>query len=279
MIPISVIIPVKNEEINLPRCIQPLKEFTSINVIDSGSTDRTKEIAIELGANFYNFQWNGKFPKKRNWALRNISFSTDWVLFLDADEYVTEEFKKEVNSAIQNKDINGYWLNFNNFFQGRLMKHGVPFKKLALFRIGKGEYEKIEEDHWSHLDMEIHEHPIISGLVGEIEAPITHYGYKGMYHYLAKHNEYSSWEARRFLQLRQNPTSEFFGNLTPRQQRKYSSLDKWWWAPVYFFTNYIFKRGFLDGRQGLVFSLLKLVYFFEIRCKIKEINLNQADVQ
>jgi len=271
MIPVTVVIPVKNEELNLPKCLDALHGFYRIVVVDSQSTDTTRKIIREKNAELLDFKWNGRFPKKRNWVLRNYTFSTDWVLFLDADEIVCEEFKNEVKTAIENNGINGYWLSFHNFFQRRFLKYGIPFRKLALFRVGKGEYEQIDEVQWSNLDMEIHEHPIINGPVGEIKTPIAHYDYKGLYHYLARHNEYSSWEARRFLDLRNKHTAQAALRLTPRQRKKYKSLDKWWWAPVYFFANYIIRLGFLDGRDGFVFSFLKAVYFFEVRCKIKEI--------
>jgi len=275
MIPVTVIIPVKNEEINLPHCLKALSEFSHIVIVDSESSDRTPDIAKENNIELINFHWNGRFPKKRNWILQNYNFTTDWILFLDADEIVTEDFKHEVANSIQDASINGYWLTYHNYFQKRLLKHGIPFKKLALFRLGKGEYERIDENHWSKLDMEIHEHPVLEGHVGEIRAPIIHNDYKGMYHYLARHNEYSSWEAHRFQELHRK-NSDPFQHLTPRQQKKYRSLDKWWWSPAYFIFNYFIRFGFLDGRGGLVFSLLKAIYFFEIRCKIKETQPNES---
>ncbi len=270
MIPLTVVIPVKNEEINLPRCFKALDSFSHVLVADSDSTDLTPQIARDAGAEIINFQWNGQFPKKRNWILQNYNFTTDWVLFLDADEIVSDEFKKEVESAIQVPEVNGYWLTFHNYFQGKLLKYGIPFRKLALFRIGKGEYERIDENRWSTLDMEVHEHPIIEGTIGVIKAPVIHNDYKGMYHYLARHNEYSSWEAARYFDIKKKGLHSTH-QLTARQRKKYRSLDKWWWASLYFFSNYFIRLGFLDGREGFVFSFLKAVYFFEIRCKIKEL--------
>lgn len=272
MIPVTVVIPVKNEEINLIRCLESLGDFEHVVVVDSDSSDLTPKIVHDYGAELINFKWNGAYPKKRNWMLQNYKFKTDWVLFLDADEFVTDSFKNEVEVAVQDAEIHGYWLTFHNYFQGKLLKYGIPFKKLALFRVGKGEYERIEEDHWSKLDMEVHEHPVIQGSVGTIKSPIIHYDYKGMYHYLARHNEYSSWEAARYLNLKAKG-SDAFKQLTPRQRKKYISLDKWWLAPLYFVMNYFIKAGLCDGREGFIFSLLKTIYFFEIKCKIDEINL------
>ena len=83
-IPVSVIIPVKNEEKNLPRCLSLLKDFSEVIVVDSHSTDKTPQIAEEYGCSLIEFTWNGRFPKKRNWVLRNVELQNTWVLFLDA---------------------------------------------------------------------------------------------------------------------------------------------------------------------------------------------------
>lgn len=135
--------------------------------------------------------------------------------------------------------------------------------------VGAGEYEKIEEDTWSHLDMEVHEHPVLHGSIGEIHAPIEHNDFRGLKHYIAKHNEYSSWEAARYLRLVDEKGPEWEG-LTERQKKKYRNLAKWWFAPAYFMATYILKKGFVDGAAGLNFALLKAIYFFQIRLKIKE---------
>jgi hypothetical protein len=157
------------------------------------------------------------------------------------------------------------------------LRGGDAFRKLALFRVGAGEYEKIEEDNWSHLDMEVHEHPVLEGSIGEISAPIEHNDFRGLKHYIAKHNEYSSWEAARYLRLagcEGGNVGRFEGqeweNLTARQKKKYGNLAKWWFAPAYFMVSYFLKKGFIDGAVGFHFSLLKAVYFYQIRLKIRE---------
>lgn len=129
-------------------------------VIDSGSEDTTFEIAREAGAEVLEFSWDGHFPKKRNWILRNYTFETTWVLFLDADEYVTEAFVAELEASLASTDCVGFWLNYERWFLGRELKYGDEFLKLALFHVGAGEYERIEESSWSGLDMEIHEYPV-----------------------------------------------------------------------------------------------------------------------
>lgn len=264
-----VAIPVKNEARNLRGCLEAIgAEFGQrIVILDSGSSDGTAEIARTWGAEVVDFKWDGKFPKKRNWFLRNHKPATEWVLFLDADEYITEEFKQEVAEAIKRPDIDGYWLNYSVYFMGQKLKGGYPLKKLALFRVGAGEYEKIEEDQWSKLDMEVHEHPILKGAVGEIRSRIDHRDFHGISHYVTKHNEYSSWEAARFLS---SIDGQDQSNLTWKQRIKYRLMRSPFVGIVYFFGSYVFMGGFRDGSRGLAFALMKLAYFTQVYCKIVE---------
>ena len=89
------------------------------------------------------FAWDGQFPKKRNWVLRNYAFDTDRALFLDADEFVTDAFVAELQRTLPSTDCVGFWLNYERWFLGRQLKHGDEFLKLALFRVGSGEYERM----------------------------------------------------------------------------------------------------------------------------------------
>ncbi len=268
---ITVVMPVKNEANHLRRGIPLAAKLGFVLVVDSGSTDKTQRIARERGAEVLDFKWDGKFPKKRNWTLRNYDFKTEWVLFLDADEFINDEFVAEVQRTIAKADKVGFWLNFENHFMGKKLRGGDPFRKLALFKIGAGEYEQIDEDHWSHLDMEVHEHPVLKGKVGEIKTFIEHNDFRGLKHYIDKHNEYSSWEAMRYVQLIDKQKRDASWNrLTDRQKKKYQSLEKWWFAPVYFIASYFLKKGFLDGTVGFHFALMKAIYFYQIRLKIKE---------
>ena len=164
VLPVTVVVPVKNEERNLPECLSHLSVFSHIVVVDSSSVDATREIAASHGAEVINFEWNGKFPKKRNWYLRNYPPRTPWVLFLDADEFVTQEFLGELAEVIPTTKHDGFWLTYNNFFMNRYLRHGDAFTKLALFRVGSGEYEQVDDEHWSKLDMEVHEHPVLKTL-------------------------------------------------------------------------------------------------------------------
>jgi glycosyltransferase involved in cell wall biosynthesis len=269
-LPVTVVIPVRNEEKNLPGCLKAVgKDFAQVVIVDSGSTDRTRLIAAEAGAVVLDFVWDGKFPKKRNWALRNYTFATPWVLFLDADEQVTPEFVQELRATLPDTPHSGFWISLTNWFMGSPLHHGDVFHKLAMFRVGAGEYECFPEDSWSHLDMEVHEHPVLSGTIGEIRARLEHQDYRGMKHYIAKHNEYSTWEANRFRWL-QSAGEDEWSKLNTRQRFKYRHLDKWWLGWIYWAVAYFLKKGFLDGRAGWTFNRLKRRYFDEIRLKILE---------
>jgi glycosyltransferase involved in cell wall biosynthesis len=290
-LPVTVVIAVKNEERNLPLCLERLSRFSKIVVIDSGSTDQTRAIAEKFGCEFIPFKWDGHYPKKRNWYLLNHHVDTPWVFFLDADEYVTDEFVNELERAIVKTQHAGFWVNYSNYFLGQELKHGVPQLKLPLFKVGAGLYERINEDAWSSLDMEVHEHPVLQGSVGELKSKIDHNDFKGLHSYIAKHNEYSSWEARRYMKLqiagatmRASTTatavtetgttpnvladSEHF---TATQRRKYNNLTHWWLAPAYFLYTFVYKLGFLDGRAGYTFARMKAIYFWQIRLKIAEL--------
>jgi glycosyltransferase involved in cell wall biosynthesis len=267
--PVTVVIPVKNEEKNLPLCLAKIRGFEEVLVVDSASNDRTREIAEDAGAKVLDFQWQGGFPKKRNWVLLNYHFSTPWVLFLDADEHLSEEFYRELSTKLDENAHVGFWLNYRNWFLGGFLTHGLPQRKLALFRVGSGLYERIDDYNWSQLDMEVHEHPVLEGSIGEIPARIDHVDYRGFHHFIERHNDYSTWEANRYFELRFGPSRE--KSLTKRQNFKYRHIEKWWFPAAYFGLTYFVYRGFLDGRPGFIYALFKAMYFIQIQQKIREI--------
>ena len=275
MLDLTIAIPVKNEEKNLADCLAAigLGLAQRIVVIDSGSTDNTKAIALNNGAEVIDFVWDGKFPKKRNWFLRNQTPSTQWILFLDADEYMTSDFKKDLKVALtastNTDEISGYWLNYTIYFLGKKLKGGYPLTKLALFKVGAGEYEKIEENQWSKMDMEIHEHPILKGKTGEIKSKIDHRDFRGLDSYVDKHNQYAAWEAARFSTILND--SNLRSQFTWKQRMKYSLINSVWIGPVFFIGSFIFMGGFRDGSRGFAFAILKMSYFTQIYCRLKEL--------
>jgi glycosyltransferase involved in cell wall biosynthesis len=268
---LTIVIPVRNEAENLPGCLLAIgTDFArQIIVVDSASTDQTAAIARELGAQVISFQWNGQFPKKRNWLLMNHPLTTKWVLFLDADEYLTPAFKAELRRELTSERAHvGYWLSYSIFFLGQKLKGGYPLRKLALFQVGAGYYERIDEDHWSQLDMEVHEHPVLTGTTGVIKSKIDHQDFRGVTHYVRKHQEYAAWEAARFLAMGQDAAIR--ENWTIKQRIKYRLMRSVWLGPVFFVGSFFLLQGFRDGARGLAFALLKMAYFTQVYCKLRE---------
>lgn len=269
MLDLTIAIPVRNEEKNLSLCLEAIGTNLAkqVVVIDSGSTDQTASIARTYGAEVIQFDWNGRFPKKRNWYLRHHKPSTKWVMFLDADEILTDAFKAELREALTRNDEKvGYWLRYTIYFLGKENKGGYFLHKLALFQVGAGEYERIDEEQWSKLDMEIHEHPVLNGNVGIIRSKIDHRDLRGVAYYVTKHNEYSNWEAARYLKTMNADRSHF----TWMQRVKYGLMRTPLLGPLYFLGSFFLMGGFRDGTRGFCFAILKMAYFTQVYLKIRE---------
>ena len=265
---LTIVIPVKNEEKNLPECLESVKAFSHVVVVDSGSTDTTCEIAVNYGREVVQFRWNGQFPKKRNWMLRNYSFKTPWVMFLDADERMTDAFVSELARTLPNTKHAVFYVCLNNWFMGRLLKHGKVPRKTAVVKLGFGEYEHIEEHSWSSLDMEVPEQIIPSegGTVGMIKGRLEHYDKRSLSSYYEKHNQYSDWFAHRAR------TSYNYSHLSWWQRFIRCRLKESKLLPyAYFFYTYIWRLGFLDGEAGYYFALAKFTAISQTQSKIAEI--------
>lgn len=270
-LPITVIVPVRNEEKNLPTFLPLLKDFDEVLIIDSDSDDATKEIVEKFNYPLIQFQWNGHYPKKRNWTLQNVPIKNEWVFFVDADEFMTEEFMEGLRDAFKDtRNYVGYWISYNNYFMGKKLNHGDPIRKLALFKKTAGEYERIdaEDDNkqWGYAGVELHEQPVLEGAIGYIKGNVDHRENRGLEAYIKKHNEFSTWEAYHYLK---DSNSNALCSL--HQKVKYALMDSWCLSYLYFFYIYIIKLGFLDGKAGFVYAQLKKQYFFNIKAKIDEI--------
>lgn len=269
MLNLTIAIPTKNEEKNILRCLEGIgKGFAKeIVLLDSNSQDKTVELAEQWGARVIPFSWNGQFPKKRNWFLQNYTPQTEWIFFLDADEVLTPAFKEELSTQLMSKEsasFVGFWLVYTRYFLGKQLRGGYALRKLALFRVGAGQYEYIPENEWSKLDMEVHEHPILQGRIGRIASPIEHNDFRGVAHYQQKHIEYAKWEAKRLVHLANKE------KLTVFQRMKYRLVQSSLGGIVYFFVSFFLLGGFLDGKTGLYFAIFKMNYFTMIRALLIE---------
>jgi glycosyltransferase involved in cell wall biosynthesis len=280
-VPITVLIAARNEEANLPRCLAALAPAERVVVLDSGSHDRTAELATSAGAEVVQFRHTGGYPKKRQWALDTLDIRTEWVLLLDADEVVPAELWDEIQIAVADANApNGFLITKGFHFLGRRFRFGgFSFAAVLLVRRGRARFERLLDDPAGGLDMEVHERVIVDGPVGRLKTPLVHDDFKGLEAYLDRHNRYSTWEARlrnRFLtggeygQDRIRP--RLFGN--PQERRrflKYLAVRVPGESLLWFLYHYVFRLGFLEGRPGLVASRIRSDYIAAVRAKVYEL--------
>ncbi|MBH8565582.1 glycosyltransferase family 2 protein [Nostoc sp. CENA67] len=280
-IPVSVLIPAKNEEANLPACLASLTRADEIFIVDSQSTDKSAEIAKSYGANIVQFHFNGRWPKKKNWSLDNLPFRNEWVLIVDCDERITSELWAEIAQAIQNQEYTGYYLNRRVFFLGKWIRHGgkYPDWNLRLFKHKQGRYENLNtEDIPNTGDNEVHEHVILQGKVGYLKNDMLHEDFRDLYHWLERHNRYSNWEARVYFNLLtgQGDSGTIGANLFGDAVQRKRFLKKVWvhlpFKPfLRFVLFYIIQRGFLDGKAGYIYARLLSQYEYQIGVKLYEL--------
>lgn len=274
-IPVSVIIAARNEAKNLPRCLEALRDFAEVYVIDSQSSDETVEIARAHSAKVVQFHYRGGWPKKRQWAMDTLPFANDWILLLDADEIVTPDLAAEIRAAVQNPALNGYFIVLQTWFLGRALHHGgIGLWKLALFRHGKARFEcRLHEQDISMADMEIHEHVVAEGATARLRQPIIHHNVESLSRYIQKHDEYSNWESRVLLQ---GDDTELPPSLWGSQAQQRRWLKRKLFAipgsPILLFLyRYIFRLGFLDGAPGLIYCGFQAIQMFHTKAKIYEL--------
>lgn len=276
-LPVSVIVPVRNEARNLPRCLQSLRDVGEVYIVDSQSADNTEEIAKAFGAHVVQFHYQGGWPKKRQWAMENLPLKYEWIFLVDADEALTPELSGEIQKAIKNPEFDGYQIALRVYFLGRVLRHsGASFYKLSLFRRGKGRYEcRLKEQDTSMADMEVHEHVIVSGKTAALANPLIHHNVESLSHYIKKHDEYSNWEARVWLEGEKS-----FGDLPPKLFGTQAQRRRWLkrcffelpgFPVLLFLYRYILRFGFLDGTPGLIYCVLQSVQYFHVKAKIYEL--------
>ena len=275
-VPVSVLIPTRNEAHNISRCLAPLKGWADeIVIVDSQSTDGTIELAEAANAEVLQFHYKGGWPKKRQWALDTFEFRNNWILLLDADEILLDPIKKEIARAIQSNEYDGYWLRFQLFFMGRQLKHGgFDLWKLFLFKKGLGRYEKrLTRQDTSMSDIEIHEHVVVDGKVSRLKSPIRHENFNTLFRYIEKHNEYSEWEARVFSEGQSEDLEpSFFGSQAQRRRwLKKTFFRVPGFSVMTFIYHYVIRLGVLDGKQGFYYCALKGVQRFHTKAKLYEI--------
>jgi glycosyltransferase involved in cell wall biosynthesis len=280
-VPASVIIPIRNEGGNLPRCLACVRWADEIFVVDSQSTDGSIAIAGQHGAQVVQFEFNGTWPKKKNWALENIPFRNDWVFILDADEVLPPEAEQEFAQAIANAgDKAGYWINRRFMFMGKWLRHSYyPNWNLRLFKHSLGRYEKLTDTDTKSGDNEVHEHVIVNGPTGRLRCEMDHYAFPSVEVFVEKHNRYSNWEARVAANRQLSGSDAQIRSSVVGRRRRLKQLSRRLpFRPfLRFLYIYIWQKGFLDGREGYYFARLHGVY--ELLSIAKTYELTKASRQ
>jgi len=272
-IPLTVVILAKNEEGAIARCLESVESVDQILVFDSNSSDFTVRIAQQMGASVIDFNWNGQYPKKKQWALQNHEIRNDWVLFLDADEALSPSLVSEIRDLFDKSDMSSYGayvIQLDYFFMGKLLRFGHKVKKRALLNRCCCSFPVIDDLHVSNMwEVEGHYQPICEKRVGNLRERITHIDPDPLYDYFSRHNRYSDWEA----ELRMN--SKMQKSVRDARTTQGALFDRMPGKPFLFFVySYIYRFGWRDGRAGFNYALALSFYYWQISIKVQEKKLH-----
>lgn len=271
----TAIVLTKNEEKNIANCLESIKDLVKRTVVvDSGSNDRTVEIAKSFGAEVFYHEWI-HYARQFNWALDNVNITTKWVYRIDADEVVTPALKEEIEKECQvhaDDDVNAFIMKFKIFFMGCFLTHGgvYPFYNVTIFKNGLGRYE----------DRAMGEHVVVpTGRLITLKNDCLHYDFKNLDAWIEKHNKYSAREVadRRALCENNDGLPELYGEAEKTKGLRdnlYYKLPMFLRAHLYFIYRYYFKLGFLDGKPGKIYAFLQAYWYrFLVDAKLYESEL------
>lgn len=262
MLDLSVIILTYNEELHIRRCLENVLPFAKkVFVVDCFSTDKTKEIAMGLGAEVVEHAWPGNQAEQFNWALDNLPISTEWVLRLDADEYLLPELVAELRVKLPTlpEDVTGIIFNRRHIFMGKWMRRGIyPVKLLRVFRYGKGMCEQRLMDE--HIQL-------TEGRAVEFEHDFCDHNLNNLSWFCHKHVNYAIREAVDLLDIELDLTgaaeSDNGKEISPQalakrmKKHKYARQPLFWRSFAYFCYRYFLKGACLDGKVGFIWTFLQ----------------------
>jgi glycosyltransferase involved in cell wall biosynthesis len=258
---LAVIILTCNEEANIAQALDSVAGWANESfILDSLSTDRTVEIAHQYGCQTAQNKFVN-FARQRNYALDHLPISCEWVLFLDADEWLTDALKQEISALIRTSPKeNGFYINRRLIWMGHWIRRGYyPTLILRLFRYGKGRCE----------DRTVNEHLIVDGATGYLRNDLMHEDRKGISDWIAKHNHYATLEAMELMNIRsaagyREIDARLFG--TQAERKRWLRHKIWNRLPplirpiCYFFYRYLLAGGFLDGREAFIYHFLQALW-------------------
>lgn len=278
-IPVSVVIVTKQEEKAIATCLDALTAFDEVVVVDSASRDKTTEIAKEKGVRVIDFQWNGQYPKKRQWVLDNVPLRHDWVFFVDADEMVTKELTNEIRKIFARgmPEVAGYFITGRYFIRGknsiagRLLNFGLPNRKLALLNKTRMTFPAVDDlDIPGMGEIEGHYQPVARDenviSIGMLKSHLVHHALDDEHAWAFRHQKYARWEAG------MNIKGAWPDDPVPWRQKVKACLRFTKYRPwIVFFVTFFLFLGFLDGRRGWDFALRRFRYYSLIKQKQNEL--------
>jgi glycosyltransferase involved in cell wall biosynthesis len=275
-LPVTAIIMTYNETRNLRACLESVKDYIDdIIIVDSISNDKTEEISKNYTNKFYQNKFINQ-AKQFIWATNNCNIKNEWILRIDADERWTKEGFEELRDIIENDKADGVYVKMKIFFMGRFIKHGAfyPNYFLRVYKKSKGAME----DRW------MDEHIKVDGIVVHPSIDVIESNYdrqENISLWTNKHNGYSTREAVEFLIAKHNlhdidTVANFWGNKTERKrwlkENLYFKVPLFLRPLMYFVYRYIFKLGFLDGKEGFIFHTLHAFWYrFLVDTKVYQI--------
>lgn len=261
--PVSVMIFTLNEEIHLPSCFDSLAWCEDVVVIDSFSTDRTKQICHERGVRFFQHAFEG-FGSQRNWALENVETRHSWILILDADERVPPELAEELGAkAVRNPaGVGAYRLRRRFYMWGRWLKYSALYPTWVVRFIHKDRVRYLNRGHAETQD--------VQGDLLDLEHDLIDENMKGVDEWLERQNQYARREAEYELELEGRPVNwhSLFGDPLERRAAVKRVGQRMPLRPLmYFLYSYLWRRGFLEGRDGFMFCYMRALYQAMVQIK------------
>jgi glycosyltransferase involved in cell wall biosynthesis len=257
MVDVAVVILTKNEELNLPYALRSVTAWAhEVFVFDSFSSDRTEAIAREHGAVFVQHRFED-YSKQRNAALMQLPITAGWTLFLDADEQLTDDLKREIERVVTSTGYSGFEIALKFIWRGAWVKRGYyrTAFKTVLFRTGKGRCD----------DRGVNEHILVDGPLGRLANPIHHEDHRGLDAWLRKHVEYARREANRAQTEALPSVSALVG--THAQRKNWIRFHIWQRMPPTLRATALFGKrmlldlAFLDGPEAVEYHFLQALWF------------------
>lgn len=259
-VPVSVVVVTRNEERNIERCLKSLNGFDDVWLVDSQSTDKTVEIATRMGAQVVQFEWNGQYPKKRQWCLDRLTLAYERVLFIDADEEMTAELRAEITAL--DWACTGYFVKGAYVVDGRVVQFGMKNNKLCLFDRRYFEFPVVDDlDIEGMGEIEGHYQPVPKRsdvTIGQLKCALLHHAMEDDARWSARHDGYAVWEVEmrardaypQEVALWRKALKRVFGALPVRVR-----------AAAAFLHSYIVCFGFLDKARGFKLARSRYDYY------------------